>query len=82
MDEVANNAEKILVMNNGSIEMIDSVKNVFNNSSILKNIGLNVPQITGIFFELKKSGYDVDTSIFSIKDAAKEIERLYYKEKK
>ena len=41
----------------------------------LLDMGLDVPQITGIFMKLRKHGYDVDTSVYSPVGARKEILR-------
>ena len=36
-------------------------------------MGLNIPQITQLFINLKKKGYDVRTDIYNIEDAKKEL---------
>lgn len=80
MEDVAKTASKVLVMNKGRVEFFTGVKEVFSNAQRLVEIGLNVPQITGILMDLKNKGYDVRTDIYSIDEAQKELLR-FFKEK-
>ncbi len=77
MEDVAKNASKVLVMNRGKVEFFTGVKEVFSNYERLVEIGLNVPQITGIFIDLKSRGYDVRTDIYTVAEAKKELVRLF-----
>lgn len=79
MEDVAKNASKVLVMNKGRVEFFTGVKEVFSNAQRLVEIGLNVPQITGILMDLKNKGYDVRTDIYSIDEAQKELLRFLKK---
>ena len=47
----------------------------------LKQMGLNVPQITDVFLKLKASGVDCRTDIFTVEDGVKEINRLFSEKK-
>lgn len=76
MEDVARVADRVLVMNEGRAEMLDTVRNVFSRSAELNGMGLRVPQITQVFLNLKKMGYDVDTSVFTVEDALCEALRL------
>lgn len=69
MEDVASIADKVLVMNDGEIEMFDYTKAVFSNSNRLIEIGLNVPQITKIAIELKKLGIIDRDDIYTIDEA-------------
>ncbi len=69
MEDVASIADKVLVMNDGKIEMFDHTKAVFSNSNRLIEIGLNVPQITKIAIELKKLGIIDRDDIYTIDEA-------------
>lgn len=73
MEDVARLASKVLVMNRGSVELFDTVDNVFSRIDRLTEIGLDAPQITRIFLELKKMGYDVRTDIYSVSAARDEL---------
>ena len=77
MEDVAESADKVLVMNRGKVEYFASVDEVFSNAEHLVEIGLNVPEITKIFLALKKQGYDVRTDIYSVNEAKAELLRLF-----
>ena len=69
MEDMALLADKLIVMNNGNLEMFDTTVNVFSNAGKLKSIGLNVPMITEVFFELKKMGLKVPDNILTVESA-------------
>lgn len=77
MEDVAESADKVLVMNKGKVEYFASVDDVFSNAEHLVEIGLNVPEITKVFLALKKQGYDVRTDIYSVNEAKAELLRLF-----
>ena len=53
MEEIADIADRILVMNRGNVEMFDTVENVFSQVEKLLAIGLNAPQISLLMYRLK-----------------------------
>ncbi len=63
MEDMANLADKILVMNKGKIYKFDTTENVFANSEELRSIGLNVPIVTRIFEELAQMGIDLPRAL-------------------
>ena len=69
MEDVARLADRILVMNKGSVEMLDIPENIFRNSQRLTEIGLNVPQVTKITDELRRRGMPLKDGIYTINDA-------------
>lgn len=77
MEDVAESADKVLVMNRGKVEYFASVDEVFSNAEHLVEIGLNVPEITKVFLALKKQGYDIRTDIYSVNEAKAELLRLF-----
>ena len=68
MEDMARVADKLLVMNGGSLCMFDTVKKIFSNPKKLKEIGLNVPQITKVFSAVKENGIPVDDNVFTVND--------------
>lgn len=76
MEDVAKLADKVLVMNNGKVQMFGTVAEVYSNVDELKEIGLSVPEITTVFSKLKKKGIDCGTDIYTVKDGVEEIKRL------
>ena len=73
MEDVANYAERIIVMNKGSIMYDDTPKKVFKHYKNLEKIGLAAPQITYIMHELKENGLDVDAGIINLEEAKDNI---------
>ncbi len=69
MEDVAKAADKILVMNSGKIEMLDTPDKIFSQSKRLQEIGLNVPQITKVMDRLRDSGLDIPRGIYTTEDA-------------
>lgn len=80
MEDVAKSADKVLVMNKSEVEMFGTVNEVFSKVERLADIGLNVPQLTQIFLNLKHNGMDVRTDIYTIKNAEVELLRLLREE--
>lgn len=58
MEDMAEFADKILVMNKGKVFCFDDTEKVFNQADELVKIGLQVPQISKVFIKLKSMGYD------------------------
>ena len=78
--EEAENADRVLVMNDGEIITDGKPSDVFQNVRLLKSVGLDVPQTTELLYALKQKGFSVDTSMISIKDTAIEIAKSLSKE--
>lgn len=75
MDEAAV-AERVVIMDNGNVIMDDIPSNVFPNVELLKSIGLDVPQVTEIANELKKSGVDIRTDILTVDECVEELLKI------
>lgn len=73
MEDVANYAERIIVMDDGQVMFDDTPKKVFKHYRELEKIGLSAPQITYVMHRLKEQGLDVDTDIINIEEARKNI---------
>ena len=79
MEDVANYADQIIVMDKGRIFMKGKPAEVFEHYSELEAIGLAAPQVTYIMHELKEKGIDVDTLPITVNEARKEILRVFGK---
>jgi energy-coupling factor transport system ATP-binding protein len=77
MDDISKIAEKIVVMDKGRVKMYDHVHKIFSRGEELKEVGLDVPQITALMAKLKEKGYELKDNIFSIEDAKKEILKVF-----
>jgi len=69
--------DRVIVINDGDIELDGTPDEVFVNVEHLQRIGLDVPQTVDVLFELKKAGIDVDISKLSVTEAADEIMKLF-----
>ncbi|WBW98024.1 energy-coupling factor transporter ATPase [Oceanirhabdus sp. W0125-5] len=79
MDDVSKIADKIFVMEKGKCAMSGTPREVFSNISKIEKVGLSAPQIAYLMKKLKAKGVDVDENIYTIEDAAMEIQKLYSK---
>jgi len=70
MDEAVE-ADRVIVMDNGNVIMDGKPEEVFTNVDKMKACGLSVPQVTELFFELKKEGVNIPTGILDIETAFK-----------
>lgn len=62
MDEAAE-TDRVIVMDEGEVILDDVPKKVFSQVELLKSVGLDVPQVTELIYELKKHGLDIDEEI-------------------
>lgn len=76
MEDISKIATKVLVMNESKLAYYDTVDAVFSHAEELRSMGLNIPQITRLFLELKERGYNVNTDIYTLEKAADEIMRV------
>lgn len=69
MEDIASFADRILVMNNSKLFCFDDTVKVFARSEEISAIGLDVPQITRVFDELKKRGADFGKEVYTVEYA-------------
>ncbi|MCD7828416.1 MAG: energy-coupling factor transporter ATPase [Clostridiales bacterium] len=79
MEDVAEIAEKIAVLNHGELAMYGTVDRVFERSSELCDMGLNIPQITRIFTELNKCGFGLNKAVYTVEQAERELTEYLHK---
>lgn len=75
MEDIANYADRILVMKDGGIYMQGSVHEIFMQAEKLFDAKLDLPQITKLFIELKKRNLCGNTDVYTVGYAKKEIEK-------
>ena len=80
MEDIAKFADKILVMSNARLFCYDDTEKVFGRAEEIEKIGLDVPQITKVFGELKKQGLDFGKEIYTV-GYAKELLLRYLNER-
>lgn len=73
MEDVANMAQRIIVMNHGKVAIQGKPSEVFKEVDLLEEIGLGVPQVTYLARELRKRGFNLSDDIFTIEEAKKQL---------
>ena len=76
MDDVAALADRLLVLNQGQIEMLGTPAEIFAKAERLQQIGLTVPQVTSLFLRLNELGLPVDPATYTLEDALRQLLRL------
>lgn len=72
MDEAAE-ADRLIIMEKGKIISEGTPRKVFSDVEKVKKIGLDVPQVTELAWELKKEGFNVNTEILTIEELVGEL---------
>lgn len=75
MDEAAQ-AERVVVMDKGKIIMDDVPKKIFSQVDKLNSVGLDVPQVTQLAYELRKEGIDISLEVLTEEEMSAEISRV------
>ncbi len=74
--EEAIDADRIMVIDSGKVIIEGSPRKVFKEVATMKKIGLDVPQMTELAYELRKEGIDVKDDILSIDEMVNELCQL------
>ncbi len=61
-------ADRIIVIDDGRVELEGSPREVFSNVEKMRSIGLDVPQVTTLALELKAAGINVDTDVITLEE--------------
>lgn len=80
MEDVARLAEKVIVLNDGTVSMTGTVGEVFSKGDELSRIGLNVPEITRLINILNNEGAELPEDVFTVKKATEIIGNRLRKE--
>ncbi len=72
MDEVTG-ADRLIVMDHGSILMEGPPAKVFSQVERIRSVGLEVPQATRLLYELRKRGFEVRTDLTEVEDCIGEL---------
>ena len=70
MDEAVQ-ADRVVVMSQGEIKMEGRPKEIFSQVEKIKELGLDVPQVTELAYELRKEGIDIPGDILSVEELLK-----------
>jgi energy-coupling factor transport system ATP-binding protein len=69
-------ADKVLVMDQGKVVMQGTPREIFSQVEKLKELRLDVPQVTLLAYELKKSGLPIADGILTVDELVDELCRL------
>lgn len=69
-------ADKVYVMDDGKVVMQGDPKSVFSQVEQLRELRLDVPQVTELAYELKKSGLPLSDGILTMDELVKELKLL------
>ena len=75
MDDVARLTDRLLVLNGSHIAMDGTPAEVFTRAEELVEMGLNIPQVTRVFLQLKKLGLDVEP-VYTVEQAIESLRRI------
>ena len=75
MDEAAQ-ADRVVVMDSGRVIMDDAPKKIFSQVDRLTGVGLDVPQVTQLAYELRKEGVDISLEVLTEEEMLVEISRV------
>ena len=79
MEDMAMYCDRVVVMSGAKLLLNGTTKEVFGKSEILKENGLDVPEITNIVLKLREKGIEIPGDIYTVEDAVKSISALYLK---
>ena len=75
MEDVARMTDRLLVLCGSRIAVDGAPSEVFTRAEELVEMGLNIPQVTQVFLDLKKMGVDVQ-NVYTIDQAVEALKRL------
>lgn len=76
MEDVARMADRLLVLDHSRVYMDGTPSEVFQKAWELKEIGLSIPQVTQVFLRLREMGIPVNSGVYTIEQAVKELQRV------
>ena len=75
MEDVARLTDRLLVLNGSHLAMDGTPAEIFARAQELKDMGLNIPQVTQVFLHLRKMGLDVP-NVYTLDQAVAELKRM------
>lgn len=76
MDEAAQ-CDRVVVMDKGTVALDDTPRKVFAQVERVMEIGLDVPQVTELAWELRKAGFDIPQGIITEEECVEAVLRLF-----
>ena len=79
MDEAAV-SDRVVIIDSGNVLKDGTPKEVFQEVELLKSVGLDVPQVTELIYELRKEGVNLPQDILTEDECYEAIKSLFTKE--
>ena len=76
MEEIARNAQRIVVLDERHIVMDGTPREIFSRAQELERIGLDVPEVTKIAAALQRRGIPVDASVYTTEALKEQLQSL------
>lgn len=76
MDEAAQ-CGRVVVMDKGKVVLDDTPRAVFSHVDEIKKIGLDVPQVTELAWELRKAGINISSEIITEQECVEALKNLF-----
>ena len=77
MEDMAMYCDRAIVMAHSKIVTHGTCEEVFSQHKLLLEVGLDVPEITGVALALRQKGIDIPENIYTVDGAVEAIKRLY-----
>ena len=74
--DAAGQAGRVVVIDDGRILRDGTPKEVFTQVELLKSVGLDVPQVTELVYELRKAGVDLPLDILTEDECYEALKKL------
>ncbi len=81
MDDIAQYAQKVMVLSQGEIVLYDDMPTVFANAEQLSHLQLNVPQVTELFLQRNKQGHNLPTDVYTTEYAVGKLHEYLCRQK-
>ena len=80
MEDMAKYCDDIIVLKDGELKLSGTVKEVFSHAEELKSWGLNIPEISRLWLELRNLGVPVPDGVYTVSEAVSVLLELFGKE--
>ncbi len=77
MEDMAKYAKRILVMDKGKLAMDGNPEDVFSKGDALRQMGLDIPEITRVVLGLRARGIDISEKIYTKEAACAAIQKIW-----
>ena len=76
MDEIARTVDRLYVINDGAVAHSGTPAQVFAHGQELRDMGLNIPQVTQIALALRARGVEIDPAVYTMEELVRSVMAL------